>query len=125
MGSSFQGVDVFEDAVQRFQEVPRAVQLLENARIDPTSAGTVPTGLMNLRVIVRGRMRATTEDALWRKCEQVSSLATFPVTTGRLEDGHGRGWDDMGLVSVTFGETIDRGREVSVAFVATFLQLEK
>ena len=75
-------------------------------------------------MIVRGRLIADDDAALWVLRDAITALAVFPTDPGELIDLHGRTWSAMTLHLFETADRVDRGRRVSVGYVATFRQFE-
>ncbi len=85
-----------------------------------TGPGTYPYGLLELDVLVTGRLVAANDAALWVLRDAiVGALQPFP-TPGTLNDLHARSWTGMSFIRYEEQETVDRGRVVSLGYVATF-----
>ncbi len=127
MGSSFKGLDLFGSGPQRFTLGRQGHLVLTDLSFGITGPGTYPYGLLELDVLVTGRLVAATDAALWAVRDAiVGAFETLP-TPGTLVDLHARSWTEMSFIRYEEQETVDRGRVVSLGYVATFrrfLQLE-
>lgn len=81
---------------------------------------TYPLGLVELEVVVTGRLVAASEAALWALRDAMAAELVDPPTPGTLVDSHGRAWSEMSFHSYTEGDRTDRGRERSIAYEARF-----
>lgn len=125
MGSSFKGQNLFGSGGHRFvnRRMGRRVVSYSSVLGDPATPGTFESGDWEIWVEVRGRLVANTESALWDLREDILAEAKFEVVSGTLEDEHGHEWD--GMKFLTYEETgpAQRGRDVSVGYVAIFGRL--
>jgi hypothetical protein len=122
MASTFKGLGLFNSGPHRFALGPQGEYVLINARLTPTQAGSTPIGPLELTVIVKGRLVAAGESALWTLRDAVTAQLTDPVQTGTLIDHHGRTWTDMSFVRYEEGDRTDRAREWSIGYTATFVR---
>lgn len=121
MSSSFKSVDLFGSGPHRFSmgEQGKYVVALR-AFSDPSVPGSAAFGDEELEVIVRGRLVAASDSALWTLRDAVTAEAAFAGTPGTLIDHHGRSWASMSLISYAEADRTDRGRVVSVGYEAIF-----
>ena len=120
--STFNGQNIFVGP-HRFtvgEQGQVLIPLVSQGALDPAS---IAIGLREVVVTVTGRLVATTEAGLWTLRDAVTSLLTNPPTAADLVDSHGHTWEDFHFVSFKEGERTDRGRVVSVEYVATFRKL--
>lgn len=125
MSSSYKGLDFFGSGPHRFAMEPVGLFVVSKSSINqfPTP-GSVPLGLLELEVIVAGRLVADDDVALWVLRDAITDLFEFPTEPGTLVDLHGRSWSDMTLITFETDDRVDRGRRVSIAYVARFRQFE-
>jgi len=125
VSSSFKGVDLFGSGPHRFAvgEQGKYVVALR-AFSDPSVPGSAAFGDEELEVVVRGRLVAANGAALWTLRDAVSAQAAYASVAGTLVDHHGRSWASMSLISYAEEDRTDRGRVVSVGYVATFRRFE-
>ncbi len=120
MASSFKSKSLFNSGPHRFA-LGRQGHLVLNELyfgiIDPASA---PYGLLELDVIVTGRLVAASEAALWTARDAVTAELEDSPSGGTLVDEHGRTWADMVFMRYEEADRVDRGRVWSIAYVATF-----
>lgn len=121
MPSSFKGSDIFGPGPHRF-----ALGTQGNAVV-PISVytgvfapGSISYGMLDLDVIVTGRLVADTEAALWAQRDAITALLQQPPSPGTLIDHHARTWTDMSFFKYEEGDRTDRGRKFSLSFRATF-----
>jgi hypothetical protein len=122
MSVTFDGNAIFGSGPMRVHEGARGSQILVQSRLSPFDAGTQSIGELELNVLVRGRLAASDDAALWTAINAVHALLTEPPTTATLTDARGRSWSDMSFINFTVTDRIDRGREASVGFEATFVR---
>ncbi len=121
MSSSFKGLDLFGSGPHRFHMAKQGLYIVAlRAFADPSIPGSAAFGDVELEVIVRGRLVAATESALWTLRDAITAQATFSPIAGTLIDAHGRTWNDMTLWCYEEEDRTDRGREISIAYEARF-----
>ena len=122
-GSSFDGADLFGSGPHRFAQATIGEYILTRARVDPFQAGSTPIGPLELTIIVRGRLIAPDDDALWVLRDEIASHLTDPPTAGEFTDLAGRTLTDMSFISFTPADRTDRGRACSIGYTAVFTRL--
>lgn len=123
--STFKALSLFDSGPHRFA-VDREGQALLSELFDfPPQSGSRYVGLFELRIIITGRLIASTESALWSLRDSVTAQLLDPPEPGTLIDHHGREWPDMSFVRFTPGDRTDRGRQHSLAYTATFLRFRE
>jgi hypothetical protein len=120
MPSQYHALPLFSSGPHRFAERRQGQVALLGPAQDPPAPGSIPLGLGELDVAVTGRLVAADDEALWLLRDAISAQITDPPTPAALEDHHGRQWDDMCLLSFTPADRTDRGRTVSLAYIAIF-----
>lgn len=120
MPSSFAGQDLFGSSPHRFHQAVQGQLVLPNIDIGLTPPGSTPQGLMELDVIVRGRLVAASEAALWSARDAITLHLTDPPEKGKLIDHHGREWENMHFITFKETDRTDRGRTWSIGFEAVF-----
>lgn len=123
MASTFAGAGIFNSGPHRFVEGVSGAQLVSNGRLFALDAGSQAIGALESSVVVKGRLVAANESALWALRDAIAARVTFPVTRGTLVDHSGRSYANMDFVSFTPGDRVDRGRQVSLAYEARFVSL--
>lgn len=119
MASTWKGVDLFGSGPHRFALSRRGFLLVPDASsFDPTPV-LVEYGALEWDVVVTGRLVSVSESGLWtlRTAAQTSLDAKG---LGTLVDLHGRSWTNLFFSRLEWGDRTDRGRSVSVGYVATF-----
>lgn len=125
MPSSFKSLDLFGSGPHRFA-VGREGQATSSELFLPTPApGTRYHGLVELRIVVAGRLFAATEAALWALRDAITAELLDPPAPGTLVDQHGRSWADMSFVAFIPQDRTDRGREFSLGYEARFIRFRE
>lgn len=120
MSSSYKSLDLFGSGPHRFAVLPVGLYVLPFRVFDPTLPGSASYGNLELEVHVTGRLVAASDAALWTLRDAIAAQAVHPATAGTLIDQHGRSWTSMTLREFEHGDRTDRGRVVSIAYVAKF-----
>jgi len=121
MSSSFKGIDLFGSGPYRFAMNKQGLFVVAlRAFGDSSIPGSAAFGDLELEVVVRGRLMAATEAALWVLRDAITAQAIFPASSGTLIDQHGRSWASMTLVAYEENDRVDRGRDLSVGYEARF-----
>lgn len=123
MPSSFDSANLFGSGPHRFSEGPLGEQTIPNSRLNPVVPGTLAIGPLEQTVIVKGRLVAATESALWTLRAAIAAKLTHPPTRATLTDNHAHSWTNMDFISFTPSDRTDHGREVSLAYEAKFVRL--
>ena len=121
MGSTFDGVALFDSGPHRFAPGPAGRHLLgpdRGANIDPY---TVDRARLEFSMSQRGRLVSAGEAGLWAQAEAIRALAEEP-RTGTLVDHSGRSWPGLTLVRFEAADRVDRGRVVSLGYAALYLR---
>jgi len=120
MASSYKGLDLFGSGAHRFALGRQAQFVVSDFTLGGYSGNTVPLGLFELDVVVRGRLVAATEAGLWSLRDAVAAQLIDPPDAGTLVDLHGRTWADMSFIRYEESDRVDRGRVWSVGYEALF-----
>ncbi|GMV26806.1 MAG: hypothetical protein AMXMBFR58_28370 [Phycisphaerae bacterium] len=123
MASSFNGVDLFGSGPHRFSVSSRGQLLVRDLDLGGLSPKSHPVGLLELEVVVRGRLVAASNSALWTIRDAITAQLQDPPVMGTLVDHTGRGYTDMSFVLYTEDRRTDRGRVHSIAYAARFRRL--
>jgi len=124
VSSSFKGIDLFGSGPHRFSIGKRGELVVSHFALGVFDGGSAPLGLLELDVIVRGRLVAASESALWTRRDAVTAELIHPPTAGTLIDLHGRTWTGMSFISYQEADRVDRGRAWSVAYTAVFRKFD-
>ncbi|GIW74594.1 MAG: hypothetical protein KatS3mg103_1116 [Phycisphaerales bacterium] len=124
MPSSYNGAALFGSGPHRF--------IMERQGQTEIPPGTSPTmqsqpnpkwlqiGLVQLSVVVRGRLVAQSEEDLWTLRNAITAALTPTPSPGTLEDHGGQTWTNMWLVRYVEKGPVDVGRTWSIAYEAVF-----
>lgn len=124
MSSSFKSLDLFGSGPHRFSMGEQGLYTVAlRAFGDPSVPGSAAFGSLELEVVVRGRLTAASDSALWTLRDAIKAQATHPASAGALVDHHGRSWSGMTLVQYVEDDRVDRGRVVSVGYEARFRKI--
>jgi hypothetical protein len=120
MSSSFKGKDLFGSGPHRFAVGKLGEFIVSDFTLGIYDGGTTPLGLVELDVIVTGRLVATNDTALWALRDAIEAELVHLPTAGTLVDLHGRTWEGMSFIRFESADRTDRGRDVSLAYEAQF-----
>jgi len=125
MASSFKGLNLFGSGGHRFvnRRLGRRVISMAAVLNDPVTPGTIESGDWEVWVEVRGRLVAGTDSVLWSLRNSILNQTQFGVAAGTLVDEHGHQWADMKFLTYEETGPTQRGRDVSVGYVAVFGRL--
>lgn len=118
--SSFKGKNIFGSGPHRFAQLRQGHLLLTSIQFDIWQPGSAPAGLIELDVAVTGRLVASGDAALWALRDAVVAELEETPSAGTLVGEDGRVWSGMTFVRWEEAERVDRGRVVSLGYVATF-----
>lgn len=121
MGSTFKGLDIFGSGPHRFAVAKAGQLVVPELSLGQQGSGSVYLGLLEPKVIVTGRLVASSESGLWALRDAVTALLVDPPAPGTLVDHHGRTWTEMSFVSFEAEDRTDRGRTRSLGYTAVFL----
>ncbi|MBL9032496.1 MAG: hypothetical protein JNM80_12425 [Phycisphaerae bacterium] len=124
MASSFKSLNLFGSGPHRFAVGRQGQFVVAEIALNNPVAGSRYLGLVELEVIVRGRLVAASDSALWTIRDAITAQLLDPPAPGTLIDHHGRSWADMSFVRFEPGDRTDRGRTVSLAYEARFLRFK-
>lgn len=119
MGSSWKGDDLFGSGPHRFGMTRRGFLLAPDFTSDVPTPVFFEYGAYEWKLLVTGRLVAASESALWTLRDAVQS-SLDAKGLGTLIDLHGRAFEEMFFTRLTWGEETDRGRRVSIAYLAEF-----
>ena len=125
MSSSFKSLDLFGSGPHRFALGRQGQALQSELFATPPGPGTRYLGLVELQVIITGRLVAASESALWTLRDAVTAQLLDPPEPGTLIDLHGRTWTDMSFVGFVAADRTDRGRVVSIGYEARFVKFRE
>ena len=124
MPSSFKSLDLFGSGPHRFAAAKRGELILSHLALDVFDAGSAPLGLLELDLIVRGRLIAASESDLGTLRDAITAQLLHPPVPGTLIDLHGRAWSGMSFISYQEADRVDRGRAWSVEYTAVFRRFD-
>lgn len=125
MASSFKGNDLFGSGPHRFSQRRQGQVMLSYISLGTYQVGTFGLGLTELDVVVKGRLVAASESALWTLRDAVVAELEESPTLGTLVDLHGRSWAGMSFIEFVEGDRTDRGRVWSMAYEAVFRKIRQ
>lgn len=120
MSSSFKGKNLFGSGPHRYRVGAQGESTLPSLYFDNVDSSSVPIGLIELEVTVTGRLVAASDAALWALRDAITAEIAHPPVPGALVDHTGRTHTGMSLLKYEEGDRVDRGRVMSLAYVATF-----
>jgi hypothetical protein len=119
MPSTFKSLALFAGP-HRFAVAKQGHLVLSDFALGGFGPNSYPLGLVELDVIVTGRLVASSESALRALRDAMTNELLDPPTPGALIDSHGHMWDDMSFHSYQEGDRTHRGREHSISYEARF-----
>jgi hypothetical protein len=125
MPSSFKGLDLFGSGPHRFNVRRQGQALSSELFLSTPQPGTRYHGLLELDIIISGRLVAAAESALDTLKSAITAQLLDPPAPGTLIDHHERSYTDMSFVRFTPADRIDRGRVISLAYRARFIRLRQ
>ena len=120
MPPSFKSLPLFSSGPHRFRVDRRGHLVLSELALGGIGPSTYPLGLIELEVIVTGRLVAANDTALWALRDAMTAQLLDPPMPGTLVDAHGRIWSDMSFHSYAEGDRADRARLRSITYEARF-----
>lgn len=122
--SSFKGLDLFGSGPHRFSLGRQGQHVVPDYLLGLGGAGSTPQGLVELDVVVKGRLVSATESGLWALRDAEVAQLLDPPDPGLLADGRGREWTGMSFITWTEEPRVEKGRVWSVAYTAVFRRFE-
>ena len=123
MTSSYKGLDLFGSGPHRFSQGRQGEVLVNGSVIGLYGPQTFAQGLRELEVFVRGRLVAPDEQTLWQIRDAIVAQLIHPPAPGTRIDLHGRSWEDMSFIEFAEQDRTDRGRVLSIGYVAIFRRM--
>ncbi len=123
MTSSYKGLDLFGSGPHRFSQGRQGEVLVNGSVIGLYGPQTFAQGLRELEVFVRGRLVAPDEQTLWQIRDAIVAQLIHPPAPGTLIDLDGRSWEDMSFIEFAEQDRTDRGRVLSIGYVAIFRRM--
>lgn len=121
---TFDGVDIFGPGAHHLVVIERGVMLVPRLRFGTLSSGSLVAGEIELTAVVRGRLVHDKLTDLWAAVSTIEAGLTNPPTAGTLEDGLGQVLAGMNFVSFKTEQRLERGRQIALAFEATFVRIQ-
>lgn len=118
--SSYKGDDLFGSGPHRFAFGEQGYLATLDFYFGGSGGGSTIQGPRDTDIVVRGRLVASNEAALWTLRNAIRGQITDPAVSGTLVDGAGRSWVNMVLVSYREADRRDRGRVFSQRYEAVF-----
>ncbi len=123
MTASFKSKPLFSSGPHRFAIGKQGQLLIPDVQLGSYTPKTNPFGLLELEVVVTGRLVANSDSALWTLRDAMVAELLDPPTPGTLIDPTGRSYSGMSFVIYQEAPTTDRGRSTSIAYTAHFRRL--
>lgn len=123
MASSFKGLNLFGSGPHRFARSTQGQLLIADIQLGSFTPKSNPFGLVELEIVVRGRLVASSESALWTLRDAITAQLQDPPAKGDLIDHTTRTYTDMSFVRFDEGPKTDRGRAYSLPYTARFRRL--
>ena len=122
MSGTYDGDALFSSGPARGAIRPRGSESQPRGRStgNNTHSGTLPSGQLELEIVVTGRLVAATEAALWTLREAVADAAVFANGAATLVDDRGRSFPDMWFIEYAEGDRVEKGRVWSSGYTASF-----
>jgi len=122
MPSTFKGLSLFAGP-HRFARAKRGRLVLPNLSLGNDVAGSVDLGAIEVDIVVTGRLVASSEGGLRALRDAMTGAIDDPPdadTPGELVDSADHAEPDMTFITYVEADRTDRGRDRSIAYVATF-----
>jgi len=120
MPSSFKSLNLFGSGPHRFMVGKRGQLMVADLFLKGFGSGTTPQGLIELDVVVTGRLVATSESALRTLESDIAAQLTDPLQVGTVIDLHGRSFANMSFIAFEQTGPTDRNRRFSMPYAARF-----
>lgn len=121
--STFDGEPLFMSGPHRFSLEPQGSLVIPRLSTRVFDAGSLVLGPLELAVIVRGRLIAPDDAGLDLVMTAIQAKIAYTPVVGTLVDLHDRTYTGMQCVRFEIGDRVDRGRTVSLGYVARFLRV--
>ncbi len=122
--SSFKGRNIFGSGPHRFAVGKQGQQTLPALYFQVIAPATTPIGLVELEVVVKGRLVASSDAGLWTLRDAVVAELENVPSPGTLVAADGRSWSEMTFIGYVEEDRVDRGRVRSVGYTATFRRFQ-
>ena len=118
--SSFGGVDLFGSGPHEFVQGTQGYLVVSNGTPGSPAPGSTVLGVLELDVIVEGRLVSTSASGLWDLRDAITDMIGPSPAVGTLIGNDGRQWASMSLIRYEELGSIGHGRVCSIAYKATF-----
>lgn len=122
MSSAIAGQTLFNSGPHRFQINRVGMLFVRPLFFDPIQTTINVITPLQLMIIQTGRLIGADEEDLWSQFDAIK-LAAEAQLTGILIDNNNISWLDMTLLRFTPDDRVDRGRNISLAYSATYARL--
>lgn len=122
MSSSIAGQSLFNSGPHRFQINRVGMLFVRPLFFDPIQTTINVITPLQLMIIQIGRLVGADEQDLWSQFDAIK-LAAEAQLNGILIDNNNISWLDMTLLRFTPDDRVDRGRDISLAYSATYARL--
>lgn len=122
--SSFDGEDLFGSGPHEFRQNTQGYLVVQNGTPGSPAPGSTVLGLLELDVIVEGRLVAGSAAALWDLRDAITDLFGPSPTVGTLIGNDGRQWASMSFIRYEELGAVEHGRVYSIAYKATFREFQ-
>lgn len=123
MSSSFKSQSLFNSGPHRFVPHVRGVQLIPYLAIGSQQPGSFVLGTQEALIVVTGRLVASDDAGLDALLATIQTHLDAIGLPGTLVDHHGRSYTDMSFTRFEPEDRVDRGRAVSLGYIARFHRL--
>jgi len=123
MPSSFRSLNLFGSGPHRFTVGRRGQLLVPDLFLSGSGSGSTPQGLIELDVLVTGRLVASSEAALRTLESAIAAQLTDPLQVGTLIDLHARSFANMSFIIFEQAAPTERNRQFSLPYLARFRAL--
>lgn len=120
--SSIAGQTLFNSGPHRFTIRPVGKLFVPPLFFDPIQTTTNVVANLELTILQTGRLVAATEQDLWNQVAAIKAAAETSLS-GTLLDNNAIAWPTMKLLRFAPEDRVDRGRTISLAYVATYIRL--
>lgn len=121
--STFDAEPLFMSGPHRFSLEPQGSLVISRLSTRVFDAGSILLGPLELAVTVRGRLIAADDAGVDVLMGAIQTKLAYPPVVGTLVDLHDRTYTDMQFVRFETGDRVDRGRAVSLAYIARFVRV--
>jgi hypothetical protein len=120
--ATFLGLDLFSSGPHRLRVVLAGRFYLPPLANINNNANTLDITTAELEIEQRGRLVAGSDTALWQLYQAIADVAEA-ASGGTLALDSGQQWTDMRMLRFLPGETVDRGRLVSMPYTIEYRRI--